>query len=240
MLSGRLSIFRLMVRRWVCANRFFYRVSITLDTSGVPPVIDGFALGKNSSLVHPVEICKLLTQFKEVSMRGRHLLFPKLTGLTAAGPVSKPHRSTIALALTVGLALSLGVGACGSSVPDDAEIMAEPRFTPSSAADSLLARSIHFHDPEGHWDQRTVHLTWIDTNPEGEKREAFDMMMPPGGTSFAIKGNYNGERNEVMNKGDTIRRLGDTLKDGHIIQPDYPTRDCVPLRSALCARRKTR
>ncbi len=55
-----------------------------------------------------------------------------------------------------------------------------------SAAEALLARSIAFHDPQGHWGSRTVLLTWNGTGADGEERGVLDISIFADGSNWEL------------------------------------------------------
>lgn len=73
-----------------------------------------------------------------------------------------------------------------------------------SAAEALLARSIEFHDPQGRWGSRSVHLTWSGTGSEGEERVELEVSIFPDGSTFEMSGWYRGAALEYATKGSTF------------------------------------
>lgn len=71
---------------------------------------------------------------------------------------------------------------------------------PQSAADSLLARSIEFHDPQGRWGRDTVRLAWNGTGAQGEERSVFDISIFPDGGTFEMSGRYRGSAIEYATR----------------------------------------
>jgi hypothetical protein len=91
----------------------------------------------------------------------------------------------------------MGLVSCAEPEPTtggrDAEGVGEIRAEREpSAARALLARSIHFHDPEGFWSTRSIRLSWNGTGSEGGERVALDLSLEPDGDTFAMSGRYTG------------------------------------------------
>ena len=87
----------------------------------------------------------------------------------------------------------LAIGGCGAV--EDQPDRAADRFDPAAtgtAAETLLGRSVAFHDPTGVWGRRGVAVTWMGTDSAGQERVALDISLDPDGSTFSMSGRYAG------------------------------------------------
>ena len=82
------------------------------------------------------------------------------------------------------------IGACAPGPRDDGD----PVGAITTAADSLLARSIAFHDPDGVWGTRPVEIAWSGTDGQDSVRVDGTVTIDPTADSFAFSGVYRGHR----------------------------------------------
>ena len=108
-------------------------------------------------------------------------------------------RAAVQVVLVAATISVLGAGAVGCAAPQG------PAENPEeSPAEALLARSIAFHDPAGHWGNQTLALAWNGTGAEGEERSVFDITIYPDAKVFRMNGRYQGSAITYELDGDVL------------------------------------
>jgi len=112
---------------------------------------------------------------------------PICVSRTCVGRIGAGFVASAAIAVFAGCA----PGSDGARGSDGAPA---PPTSLATAADSLLARSIAFHDPDGVWGARPLELTWSGTDGRDSARVAGTITIDPTTDSFAFSGEYGGHR----------------------------------------------
>ena len=112
----------------------------------------------------------------------------------------------------IGLAalVSMGAYSCASNETETHDVAtAEPAWTPATAAESLLARSVAFHDPHGHFGSKTIGLTWSGLGTDGTERMRFEIAMAADQNDFTLEGNYGETQFEYSVEGSQFHAVID-------------------------------